>query len=252
MEALDPPDRRWKPGRFLDLTIGDPVRDLAAEDALLAEVEATGEGLIRAWESPTTCIVLGASSKLLEDVDVEACAREGVPILRRGSGGGTVAIGPGALNLSIAAPIAGHPELRAVDRAQRFLMEQLAEALREHDPRVRMLGSGDLAIGDRKFCGSAQRRLRRGLLVHLSLLYRFDLPLIGRMLKVPARQPEYRRGRPHGDFVTNLGLPREAIIAAARSAWGEDLAPEDPEAWRARVAAIPAPHYADPAWVERF
>lgn len=251
MEPRDPSGADWKPRRFLDLTLGEPARDLAVEDALLAEMEATGEGIVRAWESPTTCVVLGASSKLREDVDVAACDEAGVPILRRGSGGGTVVIGPGALNLTITAPIASHPALRAVDRAQRFLMEQLAEALRDADPRVQMLGSGDLAIGERKFCGSAQRRLRRGLLVHLSLLYRFDLPLIFRLLRIPARQPEYRRGRVHEDFIANLGLPREAILAAARAAWGRDLSPDDPEIWRDR-AATATPHYADPAWVGRF
>ena len=50
-----------------------------------------------------------------EDVVIDACRADGVPILRRTSGGGTVVVGPGALNVSVILPDSAAPGLSAVD-----------------------------------------------------------------------------------------------------------------------------------------
>jgi lipoate-protein ligase A len=74
----------------------------------------------------------------------------------------------------------------------------------------------DLAIGDRKFAGHAQRRTRTTLLHHGTILYDFDLGCVGRLLREPARQPAYRRGRSHADFLVNVPLALEALLARLR------------------------------------
>ena len=63
-------------------------------------------------------------------------------------------------------------------------------------------------LGDRKCGGSAQRRLKHWFMVHCSILYDFPIERIVRYLAIPRRQPEYRQGRDHHDFLSNLGLPR--------------------------------------------
>jgi lipoate-protein ligase A len=176
-----------------------------------------------------------------------------VAIARRSSGGGTVLIGPGALNVAVVLPLDVAPGLEAVDVAQRFVLERLAAELRALGPQVEVLGSGDLTLGRRKFAGSAQRRLRRHFLVHLTLLYNFPLDLIGRYTALPTRQPAYREGRPHDEFVTNLDLPRNRLVAAARSAWlpAHRPAPEAPLPFDL-VDSLVATKFATPSWIERF
>ena len=90
-------------------------------------------------------------------------------------------------------------------------------------------------------------RMRQGrLLYHGTLLYDFPLELIGRALAMPPRQPEYRRGRPHGDFVANLPLSAESIRRAVAAAWGADEPHAD---WpRARTAQLAAEKYSRPEW----
>src|SRR5688572_23295776 len=97
--------------RLLDLTLPTPEENLALDEALLLALEqdlAGGAGppppleTLRFWESPVPFVVLGVSGRLREEVDREACARAGVPVLRRASGGGTVIQGPGCLNFSLA------------------------------------------------------------------------------------------------------------------------------------------------------
>ena len=41
---------------------------------------------------------------------------------------------------------------------------------------------------------------------HGTILYDFEINLVGRYLQEPAKQPDYRRGRPHASFLTNVWL----------------------------------------------
>ena len=80
---------------------------------------------------------------------------------------------------------------------------------------VTVLGHGDLAIGDRK-CGGgatpAEAMVHGPLLDPLPVPDRADRPLS----RDPPRQPAYRHGRTHHEFVTNLDLPRQALIDSIR------------------------------------
>ena len=57
------------------------------------------------------------------------------------------------------------------------------------------------------------------MLYHGTLLYDFDLRLIETYLRVPPRQPEYRDGRSHREFVANVPLSRAALLRAIDRAW---------------------------------
>lgn len=240
--------------RFLDLTLGDVASDLAMDEALLNLVEETdGPPVLRLWEAPEFTVVLGASGRIVEDVRVEACQADGVGLARRSSGGGTVVIGPGALNATVILPRDAAPGLEWVETAQLYVLERLAETLRPRVPGVVVLGSGDLALDHRKFAGSAQRRMRRHFLVHASILYAFPLDRIERYLAEPIRQPAYREGRPHARFLTNLGLPREELVRALREAWLTGVVAAEPlPVPDERIRALRETKFADPAWIERF
>jgi len=77
--------------------------------------------------------------------------------------------------------------------------------------------STDLTVRNRKFGGCAQRRRRHTLLHHGTILYDFDIAAPMRFLAEPRRQPAYREGRTHEDFLTNVDLhPDFAQRLAAR------------------------------------
>jgi lipoate-protein ligase A len=205
----------------LDLTCASVALELALDEALLIEADAgrsegQGQGVLRFWEPPDYALVLGASCRLADDARVEACRADGVPILRRTSGGGTVVVGPGALNVSVILPESAAPGLSAVDKAHSYVLDWIAQSIRRAGASVTLAGRGDLVLGDRKCGGSAQRRLKHWFIVHCSILYDFPLERIDRYLAIPRRQPEYRQGRDHHDFLSNLGLPRNILIDAIR------------------------------------
>lgn len=239
----------------LDWTFPDIAANLALEEALLREVDEGRLGpLIRFWEHTEYAVVLGASGRIKDEVHIDACRADRVPIARRSSGGGTVVLGPGALNLAIVLPMAASPLLATVTGTQHAVLEACAAPLRVFAPKLEVVGSGDLALEGRKAAGSAQRRLRSAILVHVTILYDFELDRISRYLAVPVRQPVYRAGRPHSEFVTNLQASRKRLREALESAWiptgqpGPNLVTVPYE----RVAELVRGQFGDPGWVERF
>ena len=240
--------------RYLDLTLPTVPRNLALDEALLIAADERNAGsVLRLWESESFAVVLGASGRLHEDVRVEECLSDGISIARRSSGGGTVVIGPGALNVTVVLADDEAPGLGAVDVAHKFVLDRLANALRVHRPDVEVRGLGDLTSGSRKFSGSAQRRLRSHFLVHATILDRFPLPLVSRYTRQPRRQPAYREHRVHDDFLVNLDLGRDVLATAIRAAWlPPNRSPVDAEVPTDLVNGLEITKFADPAWIERL
>ncbi len=214
---------------------------------------AGASGVLRFWEPADYAVVLGASCRLADDVHVDACRADGVPILRRTSGGGTVVVGPGALNVTVILPESAAPGLAAVDEAHRYVLDRIAQSIRRAGRPVTLEGRGDLVLGDRKCGGSAQRRLKHWFMVHCSILYDFPIERIDRYLAIPRRQPEYRQGRDHHDFLSNLGLPRNILMDAIRGdricGPGSSRAPIVPPGL---VESLLSERFANRAWIERL
>lgn len=234
---------------LLDLSLPSPEENLALDEALLRLVESEpASAYLRFWESEQVFVVLGVSARFAEDADVERCRRDGVPILRRASGGGTVLQGPGCLNFTLAVPLASRPDLADVRRSFAALLEPVARALEVEGLAVR--GTGDLALGERKVGGSAQKRTPRALVHQGSLLYAFDLDAIARYLKEPRRRPEWRGERAHADFVANLPLQPEAIRSRLAALWGAQ--PVGPTWPLPALERLIAERYGRQEWNERF
>ena len=170
---------------------------------------AGGEHLV-IWEAAYPAVVLPRNGAADVWAYVDACAARDIPILRRDSGGGAVVLGPGCLNFALILSLDARPGLADVTDSYAALLGAMAESL--SIPHV-SLRCTDLALGNRKFAGHAQRRLRRSLLHHGTILYDFDLGLIGAVLPEPLRRPAWRRSRRHREFLTNLPFDRPDLMA---------------------------------------
>jgi lipoate-protein ligase A len=238
--------------RFLDLTLPGAAENLALDEALLLAAESgSGGEVLRVWEWPHPAVVLGSGCKLAEDVDEAACRADGVPVLRRSSGGGTVLLGPGCLCYSLVLALGHASELAEIRPSYAFILERVARAVRAAagGAGVGPRGTSDLAVREMKFSGNAQQRKRRHLLHHGTLLYAFDLARVGRYLRPPPRQPEYRGGRDHAAFLQNLPTTPAELRRRLREAW---QAEEETHEWpEAEVARLAAEKYASLDWIRR-
>ena len=220
--------------KLLDLTLPTPEENVALDEALLDAAEAgqMADEVLRLWEPAQPMVVLGRSSRAAEEVDLAACKADGISVLRRSSGGTAIVTGPGCLMYSVVLRYAGREHLRLLDETHRHVLGLVASALGTLCSGIEHCGTSDLAIAGRKFSGNSVRCKRDHLLYHGTLLYAFDLRLIDRLLSMPPRQPVYRAGRPHRDFLMNLPIEvtdiRRAMITrfAAQhplSVWPREL-----------------------------
>ena len=208
--------------KYLDLTFNDPATNLACDEALLDHCESTEAGeVLRLWEPTEYFVVLGYSNKVGLEVNVESCESRKIPIFRRFSGGGAVLQGPGCLNYSLA--VRNDPV-----RPFRSIAESFHTVLKPHQKlfarlmgeAVQIEGISDLAIGGEKFSGNSQHRKLRYTLFHGTVLLTLNLALIEATLRMPSKQPGYRKGRSHTRFLRNLAIDAERARRGLREEWG--------------------------------
>jgi lipoate-protein ligase A len=160
---------------------------------------------------------MGSSERAEQVVNVAACARLGVDVLKRCTGGG------GVLNYSLVMPAPDHFDLKSGFRQGTDVVCALLAAFGVTGTPE---GTSDVAVGNRKISGNAQARRWKAMLVHGTLLVDFDFDLAEKVLRHPLREPEYRRRRSHRDFMVTLcslsihsnrnSIEKAAIEAAQR------------------------------------
>ena len=192
------------PGSKLDVvcwsapTVG---RNLALDDALARAAWESGRRVLRLWWGGPPAVIIGSSERPEHVVDEAACARFGVEVLKRSTGGGSVLQISGVLNYVLVTPAPSRLDLKAAFRLGTDLICSILDAFGlTGTPQ----GTSDVAVGGRKISGNAQARRWKALLVHGTLLVDFDHALAEAVLKHPPREPEYRRGRSHRDFLVTL------------------------------------------------
>ncbi len=242
---------------LLDLTFATPGENLAADEALLDWCDETdGPEILRFWEPRESFVVVGYANKVATEVHAAACAASQVPILRRCSGGGTVLQGPGVLNYSLILNIEEGGPCASINSANRFIMERNRAAVesevrsQKSEAEISVSGHTDLAMNGLKFSGNAQRRKKAHLLFHGTFLLNFDLSLVEKLLAMPSLEPDYRQGRPHADFITNLPVSAAAVKQVMCQAWTAGLPLENCP--HERIQSLARDRYATNGWNFKF
>jgi lipoate---protein ligase len=169
---------------------------------ILESVKNGAERAFCIWEPVSTMVVTGRGANPDKEAFVEQCRIDNIPIIRRRTGGGTVVLSPGMLVVSLASRISAPLAVREyTDQASNLIINFL-EQFEVKDLHRR--GLADICIGNRKIFGSGMYMSRNFIFFQGSLLVNPDLDLFDRYLRHPHREPDYRKGRKHSDFVTSL------------------------------------------------
>jgi lipoate-protein ligase A len=177
--------------RFLDTGLRDGATNMALDEALLACVSrGASPPTVRVfgWLPPTVSI--GHSQSPDTEIDLDACARAGVGVVRRPTGGRAV-FHAGELTYSVVGASGTAPLGATIMEAYRAIGEALVASLAAlgvaacleetgTDPGIRRGGASppcfvssgrfEVVVDGRKLVGSAQRRVGSGVLQHGSLL----------------------------------------------------------------------------------
>ncbi len=207
--------------QILDLSFATPYLNLACDEALLQACEAgAGKPVLRFWETDHYFVVLGHANKAHVEADIDACRRFEIPILRRSSGGGSVVNGPGCLNYTLVLPNEPGGPVGKVNQTYAYILARQKRALQTLlNDEIEILGISDLAIGQLKFSGNAQRRKKNYILFHGTFLLNFDFSWVTKLLPFPSQQPDYRKSRHHSEFLMNLNLPVEKVKQCLQKEW---------------------------------
>lgn len=234
--------------RSLTPTFATVEQALATEEAILTAVDA-GESpaTLLLWEWPSPAVIVGRSNVVSREANTDSCERDGVPIFRRCSGGGTVVLGNGCLCYALALPVTPHHRALGISAVTRAIMQQTASGFVAAGYDVHVDGISDLVIGNRKFSGNSQRWQKHALLHHGTILYDFELAQIARYLQFPSRQPDYRVSRDHMDFVCNLPVTKSTAMEILATSWDANGGSStDKES--AIAMQLLRDRYHDPAW----
>lgn len=122
------------------------------------------------WQN-SPAVVVGSYQNICCEVRVETLRKLGIPVVRRLSGGGTVYHDLGNINYTY---IIRQEELADYDRCLRPVID----ALNAIGVPARKNRTCDIAIGEQKISGSAQRAAGDRVLHHGTLLFQSDLTVL--------------------------------------------------------------------------
>ena len=195
------------------------------DDELMNATRGDGRPRVSVYPWEGVAVVIGRGGKQHLELDRAAIARDQVPLYQRPGGGCAVVLDPGNIIISVVLPLPGVGGITsAFARISGWLAHGLA---RVGVPGVRQEGVSDLVLEEeglaRKIGGSCVYRTRGLLYYSTTLLVNPDLDLVHRYLPHPPREPEYRRGRSHSDFMGSL-RPYHDLWSGADSSPTETLA----------------------------
>ena len=159
---------------------------------------------IRVWKPKDILVVLGNANNQDTECHINLCEEDRVPILKRCGGGGTVVLHDGCLVLSVGLWVKDYFKN---DFYFKEINQSFIDALACFNPKFSSLyqdGLSDICFDNKKLVGTSLFRSRNYLLYQASLLVDKKIHLIERYLKHPSKEPGYRSGKPHREFVTDL------------------------------------------------
>jgi lipoate-protein ligase A len=232
---------------------------MGLDEALLEGIAAGGAPVLRfyGWNPPAVSV--GYFQGLREEVDLDACKRLGVDVVRRISGGGAV-FHKSELTYSIIMGL-DHPLAAApLEESYRIICGGIILGLNKLGAGASFSGINDVTAGGLKISGNAQTRRNSSLLQHGTVLLDKDGDLMFRVLKVP---PEKTRGalvREAAGRVTSLRsvLDREISFEQAAAALAAGFAEALNLDYRetgilpreeARARSLAAEKFSTPEWL---
>ena len=181
------------------------------DDEMIAAVKRDRQPRVKVYKLDFTAVVLGRGSKADTEIDLDSCRVDEIPIYQRHGGGCAVVIDPGNVIVSIVLPVNGFADNRRYfDRISQLLIDKLDEI---GITGVYQDGVSDLVMNSLKIGGSCIRRTKDYLYYSTTILVNPEIALMDMYLSHPPREPDYRDGRSHDNFLGCLSEFDDSITA---------------------------------------
>ncbi len=158
----------------------------------------------RQWKVQDTSLVIGYGEDAAKTVHIRACKDRGIPIIKRFTGGGTVLISEKSLNYSLIVPLSRANGWGDLVPSFQAINGIIVDALKDFQLTAKIEEDTDITVNSKKIAGSSQSRRWGVLCHHGTILIDSETENIEMLIKNPTKQPKYRNGRTHKDFLTSL------------------------------------------------
>ncbi len=156
--------------------ICDPAVNLALEEYCYRNFEPRHEYVLFYINSPS--VIFGNHQSPFQEINFELASRQGIQLIRRISGGGTVYHDAGNLNFSFITDF-GEEKLDYFKK----LLQPILAALRRLGVPVERTDKNNLMLEGKKISGNSQHANMRRMLSHGTLLFDSDLQLLRQVLQ---------------------------------------------------------------------
>ena len=164
----------------------DSYAKMALDEAILTSVARKEAPItLRFYHWPRPAVALGYFQAVAQEINVDACERDGLEIFRRMTGGGAVYKDPaGELNYSLIIP-ENHPLLpRDVMSSYRVIQQGIIKGLENLGLQPELTGINDIVLDGKKISGNAQTRKQGVVFQHGTLLLDFDVEKMATYLQI--------------------------------------------------------------------
>lgn len=204
--------------RVIDAGYVTPVRSQALWHGI-ADALAPGDAPVLSFCRPAEPYVCVGYHRRLDELDLEACERLSLPVMRRQIGGGPVYLDADQLFFQLSLPARSAPA--GVQRLYEKLLEPAAKALRWLGVDARVAGTNDIVAGARKVSGTGAGQIGDGVVLVGNVMFGFPHRRMAAVLNLPDEEMRRECLRLMRSHVSPLPHLREnSVKAALRRAYG--------------------------------
>lgn len=154
------------------------------------------------WIPDAVYVVLGASNDPGTALNVDHVVQDQITVVKRPSGGQAVVLTPNTLVLS--AVFSDRFKLHSSEVFQ-CVNARIMDTIKQSGIQdVCQMDISDIAVSGKKMVGSAIYKNKQVLMYHAVINVAEPASTFERYLKHPSREPAYRKGRTHAEFITSL------------------------------------------------
>jgi len=183
--------------RYIETQSYDAAFHFSVEEYLLGQ----GRPAMMLWQTDN-CAMLGANQVAQAEIDLRFAEQQGIQIVRRASGGGTIFTDMGTLLYTMILP--QDSDRSPMEQAREQVAGPVAQALNRMRVDAKIEGRNDILVAGKKISGFAQYMRRGWVCTHGSLLYDTNLDMLARVLRVDDEKIRSKALKSVRSRVTNI------------------------------------------------
>lgn len=160
---------------------------LSADEAT-AERVGSGESVptLRLYTYRSYCALVGRFQNVENELRVDFCRKNHIPINRRPTGGGAIIMGEDQLGVALSLPGSAEDSYSRAREIMSLFSEALVQGLKTFGIDAYFHRKNDIVVNGKKIVGlGIHRSQSNGLLFHASVLVDLDVPFMLRVLNTP-------------------------------------------------------------------